>query len=132
MRTRTVTGTLDELRALLPESEIEALERLLAEQAMQGGRPQRTYRYGRDSVVPKRLRWRVRCTGRRTNGEPCRAWAIHGGSVCWTHGGAAPQVRLAAMDRLEMDAWRQLLDRLPVESLQRAFRPETGGQVPDG
>jgi hypothetical protein len=50
---------------------------------------------------PKRLRPAVRCTAHRRDGRPCRAWAIHGGTVCWAHGGAAPQVRRAALARLE-------------------------------
>lgn len=40
------------------------------------------------------------CTARRTNGKPCGATAIKGGRVCRTHGGAAPQVREAARERL--------------------------------
>ena len=31
---------------------------------------------------PVRLRLRVRCTAHRSDGAPCRAWAIHGGRVC--------------------------------------------------
>lgn len=42
-----------------------------------------------------------RCTARRSDGEPCKAWAITGGSVCVYHGGKAPQVREAARKRLE-------------------------------
>lgn len=40
-----------------------------------------------------------RCTGTNRNGEPCRRAPIVGGSVCWTHGGAAPQVRRQAAAR---------------------------------
>ena len=40
------------------------------------------------------------CTAKRADGKPCRAQAIKGGSVCRTHGGAAPQVREAARARL--------------------------------
>lgn len=40
------------------------------------------------------------CTARRTNGEPCKRFAIVGGNVCSTHGGAAPQVKHAAEARL--------------------------------
>ena len=29
-----------------------------------------------------------RCSARRTNGQPCKAWAISGGEVCVAHGGA--------------------------------------------
>lgn len=40
------------------------------------------------------------CTAKRTNGGACKAQAIKGGRVCRTHGGAAPQVRQAARERL--------------------------------
>ena len=40
------------------------------------------------------------CTAHRTNGEPCRAHAIRGGSVCVAHGGAAPQVKHKAAERM--------------------------------
>jgi hypothetical protein len=58
---------------------------------------------------PSGLRPRVPCSAHRTNGEPCRAWAIHGGRVCRTHGGAAPQVKAAAARRLAQAA---ILSRL--------------------
>lgn len=38
----------------------------------------------------------LKCSARRTNGKPCRAWAINGGTVCVAHGGAAKQVKAAA------------------------------------
>ena len=41
-----------------------------------------------------------RCTAHRSNGEPCKAFAIRGASVCVTHGGAAKQVRERARQRL--------------------------------
>lgn len=48
-----------------------------------------------------RFRWAVRCTAwARSKGRPCGHWAIRGGYVCPTHGGKAPQVRLAAQRRL--------------------------------
>lgn len=41
------------------------------------------------------------CTARKSaTGERCKAWAIRGGNVCVTHGGAAPQVRKKAEERL--------------------------------
>jgi hypothetical protein len=51
------------------------------------------------------------CAARRTNGEPCRAWAIHGGRVCVVHGGKAPQVRLSAEQRIR-DLVDPSLDRI--------------------
>lgn len=41
-----------------------------------------------------------RCRAHRKDGQPCRAWAIRGGYVCRKHGGAAPQVRAKAEQRL--------------------------------
>jgi hypothetical protein len=40
------------------------------------------------------------CKARKTNGIPCRAPAIRGGAVCVVHGGAAPQVKAKAQERL--------------------------------
>ena len=47
-----------------------------------------------------RVRQAERCTARRTNGDPCRAWAVTGAKVCISHGGGAPQVRAAAARRV--------------------------------
>jgi hypothetical protein len=41
-----------------------------------------------------------RCTAHRKNGDQCRKWAIVGGTVCATHGGAAKHVRNAARARI--------------------------------
>ena len=46
-----------------------------------------------------RKRQARRCRARRTDGEPCKAYAITGGFVCRAHGGAAPQVRYEARVR---------------------------------
>lgn len=46
------------------------------------------------------VRWAVRCHGHRSDGSPCKRWAIRGGFVCPSHGGRAPQVRRAAGRRL--------------------------------
>jgi hypothetical protein len=37
---------------------------------------------------------------RSTDGEPCRAHAITGSRVCVVHGGRAPQVKMAAEERI--------------------------------
>jgi hypothetical protein len=42
----------------------------------------------------------TRRTARRRNGEPCRNWAMLGTNVCRMHGGAAPQVRRRAQQRI--------------------------------
>lgn len=44
-----------------------------------------------------------RCTATSTgSGNRCRLFAIRGGTVCWKHGGRAPQVRRKAQERLAM------------------------------
>jgi len=43
-----------------------------------------------------RTRQALKCSGHRTNGDPCKAYAINGGTVCTAHGGSAPQVKAAA------------------------------------
>lgn len=45
-----------------------------------------------------------RCSARRSNGQPCRAYAVHGAAVCVTHGGAAPQVKRKAQERIDAAA----------------------------
>ena len=43
----------------------------------------------------------VRCTGHSSRtGAPCKNFPIHGGTVCVTHGGRAPQVKAKARERL--------------------------------
>ena len=41
-----------------------------------------------------------KCTARKKDGTPCKRPPIKGGSVCMSHGGAAPQVRRKANERL--------------------------------
>lgn len=43
----------------------------------------------------------VPCKARKTNGQPCGAWAIRGSTVCVVHGGRAPQVQRRARQRLD-------------------------------
>jgi hypothetical protein len=42
----------------------------------------------------------AQCSAHRSDGQPCRANAIKGGTVCYVHGGAAPQVKRKAAERL--------------------------------
>lgn len=46
-----------------------------------------------------RKRQARRCSARRTDGQPCRAYAVLGGEMCAAHGGSAPQVRDSALTR---------------------------------
>jgi len=52
----------------------------------------------------------VRCRARRSNGTPCSAWAIRGGRVCHTHGGASPNARATAQERLLVDDFHRAYD----------------------
>lgn len=55
------------------------------------------------------VRWAVKCRGHRRDGSPCGRWAIRGGYVCPKHGGASPQARRKALERLtEIAAYRTL------------------------
>lgn len=58
-----------------------------------------------------------KCSGTRTNGEPCGAYAITGGTVCSAHGGQLPRVKAkAAADAAERRAMAEIarLDVQPV------------------
>lgn len=61
-----------------------------------------------------------KCAGtHHTTGERCRKWPIRGATVCTSHGGAAPQVRAKAAERVAEqkfdDTMRRELARLDVE-----------------
>ncbi len=49
------------------------------------------------------------CTGTNNRGEPCGRSPIKGGTVCYTHGGAAKQVKAAASERLAVAAAEKVL-----------------------
>src|SRR4051812_45676046 len=54
-----------------------------------------------------------RCTARSSRtGKPCKNWAVHGATVCKSHGGRAPQVIAAARRRLALGEAITELDRL--------------------
>jgi hypothetical protein len=70
-----------------------------------------------------RLRPRIRCSAWLTDRScQCRQWAIHGGSVCWHHGGAAPQVQAAAQLRLLQAEAERHLAKAAVQSARRQQR----------
>ncbi len=60
------------------------------------------------STSESRLNHPRRCHARRTDGEPCRRYAIRGGVVCRVHGGAAPQVVANAREVLALNALNAL------------------------
>ena len=61
------------------------------------------------------------CTARsKSTGKACRQPAIPGGTVCRYHGGAAPQVKAAAMDRLRA-LQHPAIDRLGQLIAQEEF-----------
>ena len=47
----------------------------------------------------------VRCSAKTTKGEQCKRWAIRGGTVCRSHGGAAPRAKARAAVRAEVLSW---------------------------
>jgi len=63
----------------------------------------RSHSEERWALLPETI---VRCNGTRPNGARCRREAEPGAIVCDQHGGAAPQVRRRAAERLIMNADR--------------------------
>lgn len=57
----------------------------------------------------------MKCTAKRTNGEPCNAYAVKGLKVCRVHGAGSPQARAAAKRRVEEEKAR----RAAANELQR-------------
>jgi hypothetical protein len=47
-----------------------------------------------------RSKTHARCVGHNRDGSPCGSWALTGTSVCRMHGGAAPQVKRKAEERI--------------------------------
>lgn len=58
---------------------------------------------------------KTRCTGRKTNGEPCPNWAMHGQTICYTHGGAAKQNRRAATRNLTIARAQRMVELSGVD-----------------
>ncbi len=61
----------------------------------------------------------MKCTAKRSDGQPCKANAIKGGNVCRVHGGSAPQVRAKAQQRLN-----EAIDPATVELIRLATTAE--------
>ena len=69
----------------------------------------------------------TRCTAHSARtGNPCRAWAVRGATVCEAHGGMAPQVLRSARARREaliepsIDAIEQLVESADSEQVRLA------------
>jgi hypothetical protein len=77
-----------------------------------------------DTVKPK-------CAARKTNGDPCGNYPVHGATVCRKHGGNAPQVRAAAAERIVEQQVRRSLARLDVPAVEDPFTElgKLAGQV---
>jgi hypothetical protein len=75
-------------------------------------------------------RWGVRCTAHRTSGQPCRAWAIRGGYVCRTHGGAIGHVRAKANERWELARIERMVARKLGRPLTPAEQAYLAGDMP--
>ena len=65
----------------------------MVDEDLRDGRPTKRKRKPRPTQ-------KARCRAHTQAGEPCRAWAIVGGTVCSKHGGSAPQVKRKAQERL--------------------------------
>jgi hypothetical protein len=84
-----------------------------------------------------RIRQARRCRAHRRDGQPCGNYAINGGRVCHKHGGAAPQVRAKADERLLMArAYRVMVtfmnspsEREHAEMRDQAFRSRAAARV---
>lgn len=70
--------------------------------------------------MPKRT-----CKAHRSNGSPCDGYAMHGQDVCWVHGGAAPQSRRAAEQRIATkkahEAIADIADAPPLGSISDVY-----------
>lgn len=71
---------------------------------------------------PKLRQGRDRCTAHHRDGQPCQAPAIPGGLVCLRHGGAAPQVKIAAEHlQLQLAVYTACRDWEDAQGTDRAF-----------
>lgn len=69
------------------------------------------------------------CKAKKTNGQPCPNYAMHGQLVCHSHGGRAPQNKRAAEQRIEVEEAQrqvakiisQIADAPPLESITDVY-----------
>jgi hypothetical protein len=91
----------------------------------------RSHSEERWALLPETI---VRCNGTRPNGGRCKREAEDGAVVCDQHGGAAPQVRRRAAERLIMSADRvsqKLLEWLDDPEVPYRVRAEIAQDVLD-
>jgi hypothetical protein len=76
----------------------------------------------------------AQCTAHSSRtGEQCRAPAIRGGTVCVTHGGAAPQVKAKALERIQaaaVDVAAELV-RLAIHADSESVRVQAAKDILD-
>jgi hypothetical protein len=82
-----------------------------------------------DASFPSYARCAVRCTARRQDGQPCKAWSVGGTAVCRVHGGMSRKVRAAGQRRLAIACWAKgysrLLARLEAREQERHREEQT-------
>ena len=91
----------------------------------------RSHSEERWALLPETI---VRCNGTRPNGGRCKREAENGAVVCDQHGGAAPQVRRRAAERLIMSAdhvSQKLLEWLDDPEVPYRVRAEIAQDVLD-
>lgn len=70
----------------------------------------------------RRGEWKQKCSANNSQGEPCQAWAIEGGTVCNRHGGNLPQVKKKASERIE----RKRVEAEVIKMRERGMLDEKG------
>jgi hypothetical protein len=91
----------------------------------------RSHSEERWALLPETI---IRCNGTRPNGSRCKREAEDGAVVCDQHGGAAPQVRRRAAERLIMSAdhvSQKLLEWLDDPEVPYRVRAEIAQDVLD-
>jgi hypothetical protein len=80
-----------------------------------------------DLMDARHLMEGAQCSAKsKQSGQRCKRPAIEGGTVCYIHGGAAPHVKEAAMDRLRklqhpaIDAIHELIEQTQFPSVRYA------------